>query len=166
MQHALTGATGTALALAYDAALSPFITATLVCAVGALFAFVTATRLTAETARHSMAEQLNTPNPGWRTGSRTGDGEAISVCRAIRVAESLLCAHLSQDGLAAKPVAQCERDIRFKRYRGCDACPSDWIVSACDHAAEIEGRGDRLDPYAKIAPVPRRKLATSITHPQ
>jgi MFS transporter, DHA1 family, multidrug resistance protein len=38
------------LALAYDATLTPFITAMLLCAVGALIAFVVATRLTAETA--------------------------------------------------------------------------------------------------------------------
>jgi hypothetical protein len=39
-----------ALALAHDATLTPFITAMLLCAIGALIAFVVATRLTAETA--------------------------------------------------------------------------------------------------------------------
>ena len=50
LQYAFAGVSGTALALAYDATLTPFITAMLLCAVGALIAFVVATRLTAETA--------------------------------------------------------------------------------------------------------------------
>ena len=50
LQYAFAGVSGAALALAYDATLTPFITAMLLCAVGALIAFVVATRLTAETA--------------------------------------------------------------------------------------------------------------------
>jgi DHA1 family bicyclomycin/chloramphenicol resistance-like MFS transporter len=50
LQYAFAGAIGTALALAYDATLTPFIMAMLLCAVGAFIAFVTATRLTAQTA--------------------------------------------------------------------------------------------------------------------
>ena len=50
LQYAFAGISGAALALAYDATLTPFITAMLLCAVGALIAFVVATRLTAETA--------------------------------------------------------------------------------------------------------------------
>jgi MFS transporter, DHA1 family, multidrug resistance protein len=41
---------GAALALAYDATLTPFVAAMLLCAVGTLITFVVATRLTAETA--------------------------------------------------------------------------------------------------------------------
>jgi hypothetical protein len=43
-------ATGAALALAYDATFTPFITVMLLCAGGAPITFVVATRLTAETA--------------------------------------------------------------------------------------------------------------------
>ena len=50
LQYAFAGVGGAALALAYDATLTPFIAAMLLCAVGALIAFVVATRLTAETA--------------------------------------------------------------------------------------------------------------------
>jgi MFS transporter, DHA1 family, multidrug resistance protein len=50
LQYAFASVSGAALALAYDATLTPFITAMLLCAVGALIAFVVATRLTAETA--------------------------------------------------------------------------------------------------------------------
>jgi MFS transporter, DHA1 family, multidrug resistance protein len=50
LQYAFAGAIGAALALVYDATLTPFIMAMLLCAVGALIAFVVATRLTAETA--------------------------------------------------------------------------------------------------------------------
>ena len=50
LQYGFAGAGGAALALACDATLTPFITAMLLCAVGALIAFVVATRLTAETA--------------------------------------------------------------------------------------------------------------------
>jgi MFS transporter, DHA1 family, multidrug resistance protein len=50
LQYAFAGVSGAALALAYDATLTPFITAMLLCAVGALIVFVVATRLTAETA--------------------------------------------------------------------------------------------------------------------
>ena len=48
LQYAFAGFSGAALALAYDATLTPFITGMLLCAVGALIAFVVATRLTAE----------------------------------------------------------------------------------------------------------------------
>jgi MFS family permease len=44
LQYAFAGVSGAALALAYDATLTPFITAMLLCAVGALIAFVVATR--------------------------------------------------------------------------------------------------------------------------
>ena len=50
LQYAFAGAIGAALALAYDATLTPFIMAMLSCAVGALVAFVVATRLTVEPA--------------------------------------------------------------------------------------------------------------------
>ncbi|WP_157676530.1 hypothetical protein [Afipia sp. GAS231] len=49
LRYAFAGVSGATLALAYDATLTPFITAMLLCAVGALIAFVVATRLTAET---------------------------------------------------------------------------------------------------------------------
>jgi hypothetical protein len=50
LQYAFAGLSGAALALAYDATLTPFITAMLLCAVGALIAFVVATRLTTDMA--------------------------------------------------------------------------------------------------------------------
>ncbi len=50
LQYAFAGVTGAALALAYDGTLTPFILTLLLCAGGALIAFVAATRLTAETA--------------------------------------------------------------------------------------------------------------------
>ncbi len=50
LQYAFAGLSGAALALAYDATLTPFITAMLLCAVGALIAFVAATRLTTDMA--------------------------------------------------------------------------------------------------------------------
>jgi MFS transporter, DHA1 family, multidrug resistance protein len=50
LQYAFAGVSGAALALAYDATLTPFIAAMLLCAIAALIVFVVATRLTAETA--------------------------------------------------------------------------------------------------------------------
>jgi DHA1 family bicyclomycin/chloramphenicol resistance-like MFS transporter len=50
LQYAFAGVTGAALALAYDATLTPFILTLLLCAGGALIAFVVATRMTAKTA--------------------------------------------------------------------------------------------------------------------
>jgi hypothetical protein len=50
LQYAFAGVSGAALGLAYDATLTPFIMAMLLCAVGALIAFIVGTRLTAQTA--------------------------------------------------------------------------------------------------------------------
>jgi hypothetical protein len=50
LQYAFAGVSGAALALAYDATLAPFVAAMLLCAVGALIAFVVAIRLTTDMA--------------------------------------------------------------------------------------------------------------------
>jgi hypothetical protein len=63
LQYAFAGVSGAALALAYDATFTPFITAMLLCRRRALSPFVVATRLTAETATPFDGRQLNTPSP-------------------------------------------------------------------------------------------------------
>jgi len=76
LQYAFAGVSGAALALVYDATLAPFITAMLLCAVGALIAFVVATRLTAETATPLYDRTVEYPQP---LQSERGSGRTVRM---------------------------------------------------------------------------------------